>query len=124
MALADALTVLCQRGPLRMGELAEALHITPASTTRAVNCLVQQGYVERVKDEDDQRLIMVSASEQGRQRFQLLNDRVQFGLGRIMAEFNPEEQALLAEFLERFVGSVEQYVASEDAHGHDTDPQD
>ncbi|MEZ5340105.1 MAG: hypothetical protein R2706_01270 [Acidimicrobiales bacterium] len=30
-ALADTLSVLCQQGPLRMGELAEHLRITPAS---------------------------------------------------------------------------------------------
>ncbi len=115
LALADALSILCQNGPMRMGELADALQITPASTTRAVGCLVDKGYVARVKDEVDQRSILVSATEAGLERYRLIADRVQFGLAQILSEFEPAEQVLLAEFLERFVGSVETYVASEDA---------
>lgn len=119
LALADALTVLCQSGPMRMGELAEALHITPASTTRAVNCLVDKGYVERVKDADDQRSIVVSATPHGSERYLLIASRVQSGIGQILSSFEPSEQVLLAEFLTRFVESVETYVASEDARGDD-----
>lgn len=115
MALADALSVLCQKGPMRMGELAEALHITPASTTRAVTCLVQKGYAERVKDTDDQRSILVSVTDTGRERNQLITERIQSGLHQIMAAFDPDEQVQLAEFLERFIGSVENYVATEEA---------
>ncbi len=117
--LADALTVLCQSGPMRMGELAEALHITPASTTRAVNCLVAKDYAERVKDTDDQRSIVVSATPAGTKRYLEIAKRVQSGLQQILSEFDSEEQVLLAEFLCRFVGSVETYVASEDARSGD-----
>ena len=63
IALADALSFICAKGPLRMGELAELMHITPASTTRAVGCLVDKGLVERVKAEDDQRSIMVTPTK-------------------------------------------------------------
>lgn len=118
LALADALTVLCQSGPMRMGELAEALHITPASTTRAVNCLVDKGYAERVKDADDQRSIVVSATPDGTTRYLEIARRIQFGLVQILNEFDPDEQVLLADFLCRFVRSVETYVASEDARAN------
>lgn len=117
LALADALTVLCQSGPMRMGELAEALHITPASTTRAVTCLVDKGYAKRVKDAGDQRSIVVSATDAGQERHLVIAARVQSGLDQILSEFDPHEQLLLAEFLGRFVGSVERYVESEDARG-------
>lgn len=115
LALADALSVLCQSSPMRMGELAEALHITPASTTRAVACLVDKGYVERLKDAGDQRSVLVSATPEGHDRYQLISERVSSGLHHILGEFDPAEQVLLAEFLERFNASVETYVANEDA---------
>ncbi len=118
MALADALSVLCTQGPMRMGELADALHITPASTTRAVSCLVDKGYAERVRDTDDQRSVTVSATKEGRVRYEVIFERVQSGLTQILSAFDPDEQIVLAEFLERFVGSVETYVAAEDARGH------
>jgi len=110
LALADALAVICQQQSMRMGALAEALQITPASTTRAVSCLVDKGYAERVKAVDDHRSIMVSATEAGLQRYEVFNARIQGGLEEILADFSAEEQLQLAEYLERFVQSVDRFV--------------
>ena len=114
IALADALTYICQRGPLRMGELAELMHITPASTTRAVGCLVDKGFVERVRAEDDQRSIVVTATMAGRERYGEISRRIQHGLDEILADFSPEEQAQLADYLERFVAAVDKLAATAD----------
>ncbi|MEL6984612.1 MAG: MarR family transcriptional regulator [Actinomycetota bacterium] len=114
IALADALALICQKGPLRMGELAEHMHITPASTTRAVGCLVDKGFVERVRAEDDQRSIVVTATEAGRERYSEVSRRIQHGLGEILADFSPEEQAQLADYLERFVAAVDKLAETAD----------
>jgi DNA-binding MarR family transcriptional regulator len=114
LALADALSVLCTQGPMRMGELADALHITPASTTRAVTCLADKGYATRVRAADDQRSIEVSATPAGMERFAEFQRNIQQGLSRILDEFTPEEQQQLADLLERFVESIDRWVASED----------
>lgn len=111
LALADALVVICHHGTMRMGELADALQITPASTTRAVSCLAEKGLVERVKATDDHRSILVSATEAGRARYDVINDKIQSGLTEILSEFTPEEQAQLADYLERYVRSLDRYVA-------------
>lgn len=109
-ALADALAVISAQGPMRMGALAEALQVTPASTTRAVSCLADRGFVERVKAVDDHRSIMVSATEAGQARFEVFNGKIQAGLSEILDEFSPAEQDQLAEYLERFVSSVDRFV--------------
>lgn len=114
LALADALTVLCQQGPLRMGELAEALRITPASTTRAVTCLADKGYAVRVKATDDQRSILVSATDAGHARYALIATRVSDGLSQILSAFDDDEREQLAGYLDRFVASVDRYVADND----------
>jgi DNA-binding MarR family transcriptional regulator len=114
IALADALSLICQRGPLRMGELAEAMHITPASTTRAVGCLVDKGLVERVRAEDDQRSVVVTATMAGRERYGEVSTRIQQGLTHILADFSPEEQIQLAEYLERFVSAVDKLAETAD----------
>ena len=114
IALADALSLICQQGPLRMGELADAMHITPASTTRAVGCLVDKGLVERVRAEDDQRSIVVTATMAGRERYGEISSRVQQGLSVILSEFSPEEQVQLAEYLERFVQAVDRLAQTAD----------
>lgn len=121
MALADALSILVQNGPMRMGELAEALHITPATATRAVDCLVDRGLAERVKAVDDLRSILVSATGDGEGRYGILSARINSGLDQILGEFDPDEQAQLADLLERFVAAVDHYVAdAENDGGHAT----
>ena len=97
-----------------MGELAEAMHITPASTTRAVGCLVDKGLVERVPAEDDQRSILVTATMAGRESYGEISSRVQQGLSVILSEFSPEEQVQLAEYLERFVAAVDKLAQTAD----------
>ena len=84
MALADALSVLVQNGPMRMGELAEALHITPATATRAVDCLVDKGLAERVKAVDDLRSILVSVTEAGGARHAVISARIGTGLDQML----------------------------------------
>jgi DNA-binding MarR family transcriptional regulator len=118
LALADALLVICHQGPMRMGELADALQITPASTTRAVGCLADKGLVDRVKATDDQRSILVSATAAGLERADRINARIQDGLAEILQEFTPAEQAHLLEYFERFVRSVDRYVERETAIEH------
>jgi DNA-binding MarR family transcriptional regulator len=110
LALADALAVICQQGPMRMGELAEALQITPASTTRAVSCLAEKGFAERVKAADDQRSILVSPTPAGRRRYDIFQARIQKGLTEILSEFSPDELGQLADYLERFVASLDRFV--------------
>ena len=110
LALADALVVICNNGQMRMGELADALQITPASTTRAVSCLADKGLVERVKATDDHRSILVSPTETGEARFAVINANIQGGLTEILSEFTPEEQVQLADFFERYTQSLDRYV--------------
>ncbi len=114
MALADALSVLVQNGPMRMGELAEALHITPATATRAVDCLVDRGLAERVKAVDDLRSILVSATTDGDARYKVIAARINGALDQILGQFDESEQTQLADLLERFVAAVDHYVDNED----------
>ncbi len=112
LALADALSLICLQGPLRMGELADAMHITPASTTRAVNCLVEKGLAVRTRDDEDQRSIQVEATDAGRARYEQISARIQSGLTLMLSEFSEVEQVQLAEYLERFVDSIDKLAIS------------
>lgn len=112
LALADALAVVCQQGPIRMGELAEALHITPASTTRAVRCLFEKGFVERESVAEDQRSVQVRATAAGRARFAEMSSKIQQGMTLVLSEFTPEEQEQLAGYLDRFVTAVEELAST------------
>ena len=49
-----------------ISELAEVLNITLPSVTMAINKLMKKGYVEKVRGEEDGRIVYVSLTRQGR----------------------------------------------------------
>ena len=57
---------LTERGPLPMGELADALDITMAGATGLVDRMVQAGLLSRRRSEVDRRLVLVAVTDEGR----------------------------------------------------------
>ncbi|MGD1052328.1 MAG: MarR family transcriptional regulator [Candidatus Dormibacteria bacterium] len=67
----EALMLLHQAGTaVSMHQLAEAQAITPSSATQLVDRLVRLGLVERLREDEDRRLVRVQLSEAARQRFE------------------------------------------------------
>jgi DNA-binding MarR family transcriptional regulator len=62
----SALSVLVFRGPVTMGELARAEQVTPATISRLVAELEQQGLVVRSSHEADARVRVVTPTAEGR----------------------------------------------------------
>jgi DNA-binding MarR family transcriptional regulator len=61
-----ALGTLLHHGPMRLGDLAEHLHIAARSTTEVVDDLERRGLVQRRPDPGDRRATLVDLTEQGR----------------------------------------------------------
>ena len=61
----SALSVLVFRGPLTVGELANAEQVTPATTSRLVSELEALGLVERTVDPHDGRVRRVAPTDRG-----------------------------------------------------------
>ncbi len=49
-----------------MSAVAQSLSVTTGTLTTAVNALVKKGYVNRVRSEEDRRVVLVSLTERGR----------------------------------------------------------
>ena len=52
--------------PRNMSTVAKALSVTVGTLTIAVNNLVKKGYVERVRSQEDRRVVLISLTEKGR----------------------------------------------------------
>jgi len=61
-----AINVLVDHGPLRLGDLAEKLHIAPRSTTEVVDDLERRALVERHPDPADRRATLVALTGDGK----------------------------------------------------------
>lgn len=61
------LYLLTSAGPLAMNRLADQLGVSMPNVTGIIDRMVAHGLVERLRDDDDRRLVMVSATDAGRE---------------------------------------------------------
>ena len=61
-----ALGTICDCGPVRLGDLAQREGVTPATLSRIVAGLEDDGFIKRSVDPDDRRSTFVSATASGR----------------------------------------------------------
>lgn len=55
--------------PKNMSAIAKALSVTVGTLTIAINNLVKKGYVNRVRSEEDRRVVLISLSPKGEHAF-------------------------------------------------------
>jgi DNA-binding MarR family transcriptional regulator len=66
----SALAVIERRGPISVTALAETEMVRPATMSRMVSALVQEGLVKRSDDKDDGRGVLVTTTPKGRRIYQ------------------------------------------------------
>jgi DNA-binding MarR family transcriptional regulator len=84
-------------GPLPMNRLADALDVSVASVTGVVDRMEARGLVERRRDAEDRRVILVHPAEGGRRLFAEIDEKRRQGLGKLLATLTDAElEGLLA----------------------------
>ncbi|WP_241153748.1 MarR family winged helix-turn-helix transcriptional regulator [Nocardioides pantholopis] len=99
-----------QSGSLPMTRLGSLLQVHPTSVTSAVERLVRQGYVERLRREDDRRVILASITDAGR----AVVEEATRGLNAEVFEspgLPPDDVARLTELLGALRASAGDHVA-------------
>lgn len=82
-----------------MTSVARALGVTTGTLTIAINSLVKKGYVDRVRSEEDRRVVLISLSEKGKRAFlhhQQFHEKM---INAIIGELSEEEQVVLEKAL-------------------------
>lgn len=84
-----------------MTSVARSLDVTTGTLTIAVNSLVKKGYVNRVRSEEDRRVVLISLSEKGKRAYlhhQQFHDRM---INAVVEELTEEEQQVLERALNK-----------------------
>ena len=113
----SALSVIVFRGPLTLGELAEAEQVRPPTITRLLRELERDGLVRRVVDRVDRRIQRVHATPAGER---VLHE----GRARRVAALAASLRSLSAtdrELLERATGVLERVVRDRQGGGDSAD---
>ena len=91
----SVLGLLHREGERTLGQLAAAERVQPPSMTRTVNCLEQDGLVERVPHPSDGRQVVVRLSDAGRALVLAERRRRDAWLAKRLAELTSDERQLL-----------------------------
>jgi DNA-binding MarR family transcriptional regulator len=115
--LVRALLYLAQHGgrALTVGELAEGIGVSLGWASRVADELVSLGLLERVRNENDRRVVQLqmtpgAAAVSGR----LWSDR-EAAIVSALSEVSPEERPLIARFLRKLTAELEMHAAKSPA---------
>ena len=92
---ARILHALLEHTTLAQGEIGRGLHIKPATVTNLVQKMQTSGLIERRRNPDDDRIINVTLTQQGKEAAIFAEKVVQQVEDDIRAEFSEEEIELL-----------------------------
>lgn len=91
--------------PKNMTSVAKALSVTTGTLTISVNSLVKKGFVERVRSEEDRRVVLISLTEKGRRLYAKHQKFHKEMVESIVMRLNDEEKVLL----EKVLSNLNQY---------------
>jgi DNA-binding MarR family transcriptional regulator len=84
-----------------MTSVAKALDVTTGTLTIAVNSLVKKGYVDRVRSEQDRRVVLISLSEKGKGAYLHHRKFHDDMISAVVDELSADEQEVLEKALEK-----------------------
>ncbi len=97
------LTLSEMEKPLTMSEIGESLGIPLSTATRLVDWMVKGGYVQRLTDQQDRRIIRIDLTESGRAVYQTMNEFVVARIRQILKHLTAEERKSFVKLLNKVV---------------------
>lgn len=98
---------LATRGlPTPMAELAHRIAASAPTMTGIIDRLERQGFVTRVRDDDDRRVVLIALTEAGQQVFETLRADATEKLTRLLGCLQTEERANLVHLIGRIVDAL------------------
>ncbi len=104
------LLLQAQREPLSMGDLGAMLKVPLSTATRMIDWLVESGFVVRLPDLQDRRVVRVSLSRKGQELYQTITDFIRQRARQVLLQFNNEEQVNLIFLIKKLVKAIEEVV--------------
>lgn len=107
-----AMEHLIRNGPLGPGELARRLGITPPAVTAVVDRLEELGHAIRVANPADRRAVVVTPAPASVQKAMSYLMPMISDIDATLDGFDADQQATIAEYLERVVAAYRTHIPS------------
>jgi DNA-binding MarR family transcriptional regulator len=92
---------LYRESTMTMGELSHILSVPFSTTTRMVDWFVDNGYVQRLHDPEDRRVVRVALTDSGRDLYQAIEGYMAQRFQQMLSPLTVEEQGVLLMLLEK-----------------------
>lgn len=92
---ASALATISRRGPLTVGDLAKAEHVTSPMVTKIAKALEEEGLVTRTVDPRDKRVTNLTITRDGERRLERSRSRKNAWLAKQLQHLSPAERGAI-----------------------------
>ena len=96
------------RGPSKVGAVAQAAGVSAPTATRMLDALTRQGLVERHASDEDRRCVLVALTDDGRRAVTSKRREVQEMRRKIAALLDEDERAQATRLLQRLANAMEE----------------
>ncbi len=104
-------------GPLTMGALASALHLSVSAVTRVVDPLAGRGLVERHRDEGDRRICRVAMTAAGRRLWRRIHGELVDADREVLRRIDASERETVIRAIRDLSRSVDAWRRRRDERG-------
>lgn len=88
---------------LSVSELSDLLIITPAGVTHLINPLEERGYIKRLQDRNDRRIVLIGLTEKGTEVAETLIAEVREQLIGLVKHLGEEDSKTLVHLMSRVI---------------------
>lgn len=101
------LTRICENPGINMIDLTILLKMDKTSTTKAIQKLETEGYIERKKDTCDKRVIRLYSTEKGLKSYEDIIDEENKNIAICLKDFSTEEKNMVTELIMKMSKNIE-----------------
>jgi len=101
--------MLSYHDSMTQNEITRHLHIDKATTTRAIQKLQRQGYVNKVQDPSDQRAFIVSLTDEGKRLIPVVKEVLKEWTDILSKNFDESDRKVAYQLLQRMVENAIEY---------------
>lgn len=94
-----------------MGELSKIMTVPLSTATRIADWLVDNGYMERLPDPEDRRVVRVTLTSVGRELHQTIDSYVKQRIGQVLSCLTDEERTALLVLIGKVVASLKEIAS-------------
>jgi len=101
------LHVLAREAGISQGEIGRLYGVDPSRITRLAKQLETEGLIERTRDPEDNRVVRMSLTSEGRRAFEMASERGEVFKDRVRSALSEEEYRELRRLLDKLTEAME-----------------